>query len=84
MGGSGARGHQRLEELCGGFINDGGGTLYLDYPGTTDTIAHDINNLGHVVGNFAGESDYLHHGNVIAGTPKVFAQMVNLLSPFAK
>jgi myo-inositol-1(or 4)-monophosphatase len=39
---------------------------------------------GGIVGNFSGEADYLYKGDVIAGTPKIFAQMVHLLSPFAK
>ncbi len=43
-----------------------------------------ITEAGGIVSNFSGEADYLDHGDVIAGTPKVFAQMVNLLSPFAK
>lgn len=43
-----------------------------------------ITEAGGIVGTFAGESDYLYKGNVIAGTPKVFAQMVTLLAPFAK
>jgi myo-inositol-1(or 4)-monophosphatase len=43
-----------------------------------------ITEAGGIVGNFSGESDYLYKGNVLAGTPKIFAQMVQLLSPFAK
>jgi myo-inositol-1(or 4)-monophosphatase len=43
-----------------------------------------IMEAGGIMGTFAGESDYLYKGNVIAGTPKVFAQMVALLAPFAK
>ncbi|WP_034348428.1 inositol monophosphatase family protein [Noviherbaspirillum massiliense] len=43
-----------------------------------------ITEAGGIVGNFAGESDYLYKKDVIAGTPKIFAQMVMLLSPFAK
>ena len=43
-----------------------------------------ITEAGGIVGNFAGESNYLYHGNVIAAPPKIFAQMVNLLSPYAK
>jgi myo-inositol-1(or 4)-monophosphatase len=41
-----------------------------------------ITESGGIVGNFSGDSDYLYKGNVIAGTPKVFAQMVGLLKPF--
>lgn len=43
-----------------------------------------ITESGGIVGTFEGESDYLYKGDVLAGTPKVFAQMVALLSPFAK
>lgn len=43
-----------------------------------------ITEAGGIVGTFAGESDYMYKGNVIAGTPKVFAQMVALLAPFSK
>lgn len=43
-----------------------------------------ITEAGGIMGTFAGESDYLYKNNVIAGTPKVFAQMVSVLAPFAK
>jgi len=43
-----------------------------------------ISESGGIVGDFAGESDYLYKGDVLAGSPKVFAQMVGLLSPFGK
>ena len=43
-----------------------------------------ITEAGGIVGTFAGESDYLYKNEVIAGTPKIFAQMVAALSPFAK
>ena len=39
---------------------------------------------GGIIGDFSGNSDYLYKGDVLAGSPKVFAQMVGLLSPFAK
>ena len=42
-----------------------------------------VTEAGGIVGNFVGDSDYLHKGDVLAGTPKVFGQMVNLLQPFA-
>jgi myo-inositol-1(or 4)-monophosphatase len=43
-----------------------------------------ITESGGIVGTFAGDSDYMYKGDVIAGCPKVFAQMIALLSPFAK
>ena len=42
-----------------------------------------ITEAGGLVGDFHGESDYLYKGNVIAGSPKIFSQMINVLSPFA-
>jgi len=37
---------------------------------------------GGLIGDLAGEGDYLHGGQVIAATPKVFAQIVQALAPF--
>lgn len=42
-----------------------------------------ITEAGGIVGNFSGDADYLYKGDVLAGAPKVFAQMVNVLQPFA-
>lgn len=42
-----------------------------------------ITEAGGIIGNFSGDSDYLHVGDVLAGTPKVFGQMVNALQAFA-
>ena len=41
-----------------------------------------IQEAGGLIGDLAGDSDFLHGGQVIAATPKVFAQMVTALSPF--
>ncbi len=43
-----------------------------------------ITESGGIIGDFSGDSDYLYKGDVLAGSPKLFAQMVGLLSPFAK
>ncbi|MGI4849039.1 MAG: inositol monophosphatase family protein [Janthinobacterium lividum] len=43
-----------------------------------------ITEAGGICGTYAGESDYLHKNELIAGNPKVFGQMVQLLTPFAK
>ena len=42
-----------------------------------------VTEAGGIVGEFNGESDYMHKGDVIAASPKVFGQMVNLLSAYA-
>ena len=43
-----------------------------------------ITEAGGLVGNFTGEADYLHQRELVAGTPKVYGQLVGILSPFSK
>lgn len=40
-----------------------------------------ITEAGGLVGNFTGEADYLYRREVVAGNPKVFAQLVAILAP---
>ena len=42
-----------------------------------------VSEAGGIVADFSGEPDPLNTGNVIAGSPKIFVQMLNVLSPFA-
>jgi myo-inositol-1(or 4)-monophosphatase len=42
-----------------------------------------VTEAGGIVGEFSGESAYLNKGDVIAAGPKVFGQLIPLLSPFA-
>jgi myo-inositol-1(or 4)-monophosphatase len=42
-----------------------------------------VTEAGGIVGELNGESAYLHKGDLIAASPKVFGQLVTLLSPFA-
>lgn len=42
-----------------------------------------VSEAGGIVADFNGESGYLENGNVIAASPRVFGQMLNLLTPFA-
>ncbi len=42
-----------------------------------------VTEAGGLVGDFSGEPNYLEQGNIIAGNPRVFAQMLHLLQPFA-
>jgi myo-inositol-1(or 4)-monophosphatase len=37
---------------------------------------------GGLVGDLGGDEDYLYGGQIIGGNPRIFAQMVKLLSPF--
>lgn len=42
-----------------------------------------VSEAGGIVANFHGEADYLYKGDVIAGSPKIFSQMLNTLTAFA-
>ncbi len=42
-----------------------------------------ITEAGGLVGNYAGEARQLEQGEVLAGNPKAFAQMVRLLTPYS-
>jgi myo-inositol-1(or 4)-monophosphatase len=41
-----------------------------------------ITEAGGLVGNYTGESDFLHRNEILAANPKVYAQMVKLLDPY--
>jgi myo-inositol-1(or 4)-monophosphatase len=41
-----------------------------------------ITEAGGLIGNFTGEADYLYQREVVAGNPKVYAQLVQLLGPY--
>ena len=40
-----------------------------------------VTEAGGLVGDFQGDPDYLHVGDVLAGTPKIFGQLVAMLGP---
>jgi myo-inositol-1(or 4)-monophosphatase len=43
-----------------------------------------ITEAGGLVGNFTGEADYLYQRELVCGNPKVYGQLVAILSPFTK
>jgi myo-inositol-1(or 4)-monophosphatase len=43
-----------------------------------------ITEAGGLVGNFTGEADYLYQRELVCGNPKVYGQLVGILSPFTK
>ena len=43
-----------------------------------------ITEAGGLIGNFTGEADYLHQREVVAGTPKVYGQLVQMLKPYTR
>jgi myo-inositol-1(or 4)-monophosphatase len=42
-----------------------------------------ISEAGGLIGNFTGEGDYLEQREVLAGNPKIYAQLVTLLAPYS-
>ncbi len=42
-----------------------------------------ITEAGGIVGNYTGESDNLPTGEIVAGNPKIYAQMVRILAPYS-
>ncbi|HPG77714.1 MAG TPA: inositol monophosphatase family protein [Piscinibacter sp.] len=43
-----------------------------------------ITEAGGLIGNFTGEADYLYQREVVAGNPKVYGQLVQILSPYTR
>jgi myo-inositol-1(or 4)-monophosphatase len=43
-----------------------------------------ITEAGGLVGNYTGDSDFLHIGEIVAGNPKLYAQMVPILSRYSR
>ncbi len=43
-----------------------------------------ITEAGGLIGNFTGESDFLHQREVVAGNPKVYGQLVQILAPYTR
>ncbi len=43
-----------------------------------------VTEAGGLIGNFSGESDYLHQREVVAATPRIYGQMVQILAPYTR
>ncbi|CAN5258428.1 hypothetical protein BH11PSE9_BH11PSE9_08950 [soil metagenome] len=43
-----------------------------------------ITEAGGLIGNFTGDSDFLYQREVVAGSTKIYGQLVTLLSPFTR
>ena len=41
-----------------------------------------VTEAGGLVGNFTGEADFLHRREVVAGCPKIYGQLVQMLAPY--
>ncbi|MGQ0598282.1 inositol monophosphatase family protein [Aquabacterium sp.] len=43
-----------------------------------------ITEAGGLVGNFTGEPDFLYQREILAGTPRIYGQMVKILAPYTR
>ncbi|HWP20699.1 MAG TPA: inositol monophosphatase family protein [Burkholderiaceae bacterium] len=43
-----------------------------------------VTEAGGLIGNFTGEPDFLHQREVVAGTPRIYGQLVQMLAPFTR
>ncbi|MCW7537593.1 inositol monophosphatase [Aquabacterium sp. A7-Y] len=43
-----------------------------------------ITEAGGLIGNFTGEADFLYQREVVAGTPRIYGQLVQMLAPFSR
>jgi myo-inositol-1(or 4)-monophosphatase len=43
-----------------------------------------ITEAGGLVGNFTGEADFMYQRELVAGNPKIYGQMVQILKPFTR
>jgi myo-inositol-1(or 4)-monophosphatase len=43
-----------------------------------------ITEAGGLIGNFTGESDFINQREVLAGSPKIYGQMVQILAPYTR
>ncbi|PXW96233.1 myo-inositol-1(or 4)-monophosphatase [Sphaerotilus hippei] len=43
-----------------------------------------VTEAGGLVGNFTGEADYLYQRELVCGSPKIYAQLVQILAPYTR
>ena len=43
-----------------------------------------VTEAGGLIGNFTGEADYLDHGECIAAPPRIYGQLVSILSRYSQ
>ena len=66
-------------EHTAGLRRPGAAALDLAYVAAGSLL---VQEAGGLIGDLAGEGDYLHGGQVIVANPRIFAQMVTALAPF--
>lgn len=43
-----------------------------------------VTEAGGLIGNFTGEADFLYQREIVAGSPKIYGQLVQLLAPYTR
>jgi len=90
---------EEISQLCAGLRRPGAASLDLCYvaagyydgffetglsPWDVAAASLIITEAGGLIGNFSGEADFLYQREVVAGTPKVYGQLVNILAPYSR
>ncbi len=90
---------EELMQSCAGLRRPGAAALDLCYvaagyydgffetglnPWDAAAGALIITEAGGLVGNFTGDSDFLYQREIVAGNPKVYGQMVQILAPYTR
>lgn len=90
---------EELMPLCAGLRRPGAAALDLCYVAAGyydaffETGLHPwdvaagsliITEAGGLIGNFTGESDFMNQREVLAGSPKIYGQLVPLLAPYTR
>jgi len=90
---------EEVMQSCAGLRRPGAAALDLCYvaagyyDGFFETGLHPwdaaagsliITEAGGLIGNFTGEADFLYQREVVAGNPKVYGQLVQILAPYTR
>ena len=90
---------EEISQQCAGLRRPGAASLDLCYvaagwydgffetglsPWDIAAASLIITEAGGLIGNFSGEADFLYQREVVAGTPKVYGQLVGILTPYTR
>jgi myo-inositol-1(or 4)-monophosphatase len=90
---------EEISQQCAGLRRPGAASLDLCYvaagyydgffetglsPWDIAAASLIITEAGGLIGNFSGEADFLYQREVVAGNPKVYGQLVNILAPYSR
>jgi len=90
---------EEISQQCAGLRRPGAASLDLCYvaagyydgffetglsPWDIAAASLIITEAGGLIGNFSGEADFLYQREVVAGNPKVYGQLVGILTPYSR